>query len=208
MLCLMRLINKFKYLYAFILILFTLLYAFLKPEPKLNYLLIEAASKELFDQNLKNITYRINPPNNRVSLGESFFIKDNENWYQIIQLSFWRKEFLNLDFLNSQLNINDINVKSISSNNYALGRIQGEEIVYSCMKNSNNFNYWISSGKVVDSFDINHWKKVYIDNLNLVFYSFKPRNYECYVVITTNLNFFENSGFDINKKIFNKFIYE
>ena len=208
MLCLMRLINKFKYLYAFILILFTLLYAFLKPEPKLNYLLIEGASKELFDQSPNNDTYSINPPNNKVSVGESFFIKDNENWYQIIQLSFWRKEFLNLDFLNSQLNISDINFKSISSNNYALGRLKEEEIVYSCMKNSKNFNYRIPSGRVVDSLDINHWKKVYLDNLNLVFYSFKPRNYECYVVITTNLNFFENSGFEINKKIFNKFIYE
>ena len=76
------------------------------------------------------------------------------------------------------------------------------------MKNSTNFNYGNSSGRVVESLDINHWKNVYFDNLNLVFSSFKPRNYECYVVITTNLNFFENSGFEINKKIFNKFIYE
>ena len=204
----MRLINKFKFLYAFILILFTVFYALLKPKPKSNYLLVEGASKELFGHNSKIDLYTINPPNNKISVGESFFIKDNENWYQIIQLSFWRKEYFNLDFLNSQLNISDINVKSVSSNNYALGRLKGEEIVYSCMKNSNNFNYGISSGRVVDSFEINHWKKVYLDNLNLVFYSFKPRNYECYVVLTTDINFFENSGFDINKKIFNKFIYE
>ena len=204
----MRLINKFKYLYAFILILFTIFYAFLKPKPKLNYLHIDGASNELFDQNPRNDIYSINPPNNRVSVGENFFIKDNENWYQIIQLSFWRKEFLNLDFLNSQLNISDINLKRIRSNNYALGILKGEEIVYSCMKNSTNFNYGNSSGRAVESLDINHWKNVYFDNLNLVFYSFKPRNYECYVVITTNLNFFENSGFEINKKIFNKFIYE
>ena len=85
----------------------------------------------------------INPPTNKVNVGKSFLIKDNENWYQVIQLSFWRKEYLNLDFLNSQLNITDINVKSINSNNYALGTLQGEEIVYSCMKNSNEFNYKI-----------------------------------------------------------------
>ena len=51
----------------------------------------------------------------------------------------------------------------------------------------NEFNYSIPK-KAVDSFDINYWMDVYIKNLNLVFYSFKPRNYECYVVLTTNLN--------------------
>ena len=127
----MRLINKFKFLYAFILILFTVFYALLKPKPKSNYLLVEGASKVLFGDNSKIYSYTINPPNNKISVGESFFIKDNENWYQIIQLSFWRKEYFNLDFLNSQLNISDINVKSVSSNNYALGRLKGEEIVLS-----------------------------------------------------------------------------
>jgi len=204
----MRLINQSRYLYAFILILFTVSYVLLKPKPKLNYLFIKGASKGLFNHNSKQDTYNINPPNNRVSVGESFFIKDNENWYQIIQLSFWRKEHLNLNFLNRHLNISDIKVKSVSTNDYALGRFKGEEIAYSCMKNSNNFNYGISSERVVDSLDINHWKKVYLDNLNLVFYSFKPRNYECYVVLTTNINFFEDSDYTINQKIFNKFIYE
>ena len=75
------------------------------------------------------------------------------------------------------------------------------------MKNSNKFKYNIPE-KIVDSFNIKYWVKVYLNNLNLVFYSFKPRNYECYVVITSNTNFFENSDFEINKKIFKKFIYE
>ena len=56
------------------------------------------------------------------------------------------------------------------------------------MKNSNEFNY-IPPEKIVDSFDINHWLKVYINNLNLVFYSFRPKNYECYLVLTNNINF-------------------
>ena len=75
------------------------------------------------------------------------------------------------------------------------------------MKNSNEFYYRIPI-KVADSFDINYWKNIYIHNLNLIFYSFKPKNYECYVVITTNTNFFKHSDFEINKKIFDKFIYE
>ena len=35
----------------------------------------------------------INPPNNKVSVGESFFIKDNENWYQIVQLHLEKFKF-------------------------------------------------------------------------------------------------------------------
>ena len=76
------------------------------------------------------------------------------------------------------------------------------------MENSGNFHYSILPGKAVDSLDFLHWKKVFMNNLNLVFYSFKPRNYECYVVITSNTNFFKNSDFEINKKIFDKFSYK
>ena len=75
------------------------------------------------------------------------------------------------------------------------------------MNSINKFNYKIPIKKV-KSFDINHWRKVYFKNLNSVFYSFKPENYECYVVITNKTSFFENSEFEINKKIFNKFLYK
>ena len=76
------------------------------------------------------------------------------------------------------------------------------------MKNANEFYYSIFHGIIKDSLDINHWIKEYIKNLNFIFYSFRPRNYECYLVLTPNTNFFENSEFEINKKIFKKFIYE
>ena len=204
----MKLISKFKYLHVFILTLFAVFFVFFRPRPKLKSLLIKGSNTELSNQNTKMNIYKVIPPTNKISVGKSFLLKDNENWYQIIQLSFWREDYLNLEFLNKQLNIKDINIQSIKSNNYALGTFHGEEIAFSCMKNSDEFQYSSIWGKVPESLDIFHWKKVYIYNLNLLFYSFKPRNYECYVVITPNTNFFKNSRFEINKKIFNNFIYE
>ena len=203
----MRLVNKFKYIYGFSLIFYAIFFVFFRPRPKLNSFSVKESDSKISNYKTKNDINIINPPTNKVNVGKSFSIKDNENWYQVIQLSFWGREYLNLDFLNNQLKITNINVKSINSNNYALGTLQGKEVVYSCMKNSNKFNYNIPE-KIVDSFNIKYWVKVYLNNLNLVFYSFKPRNYECYVVITSNINFFENSDFEINKNIFNKFIYE
>jgi len=204
----MRLISKFKYLYLFILTIYAVFFVFFRPIPKLKSLLIKGSNTELSKQNAKNNMYDVISPTNKISVGKSFLLKDNKYWYQIIQLSFWREDYLNLQFLNKQLNINGINIQTIKSNNYALGTFHGEEIAFSCMKNSDEFQYSSSLRKVPESLDINHWKKVYIYNLKLVFYSFKPRNYECYVVITPNTNFFENSKFEINKKIFNNFIYE
>ena len=204
----MLLVSKVKYLYLLVLIFYSFFFVCFRPRPKLSSLFIMGSNPELFSYSTKKNKYNLIPPGNNISVGKSFLLKDNENWYQIIQLSFWGKEYLNLQFLNKQLNITDINIKSIKSNNYALGKFEGEDIVYSCMKNSNDFKYSFTWGKVVESLDIDHWIKVYIHNLNLVFYSFKPRNYECYVVITPNTNFFENSEFEINKKIFDNFIYE
>ena len=188
----MRLTKKVIYLHALILILYTLIYVFFKPRPKLKSFFIKSSDPVLFNHITKNNTFKIKSPNNKINLRKNFFIKDNENWYQVIQLSFWRKEFLSLDFLNTQLNITDINVKSIDSNNYAVGKFQRELIAYSCMENSIQFNYNIPINKV-KSFDLNHWRKVYIKNLNFVFFSFKPENHECYLVLTPNINFFENS---------------
>ena len=203
----MRLIIKFKFLYVLILIFYGFFLVFLRPRPKLNSFFVKESDSKISNYKTKNDINIINPPTNKVNVGKSFSIKDNENWFQVIQLSFWREEYLNLDFLNNQLKITDINVKSINNNNYASGKFQGEDIVYSCMKNLIKFQYSIPE-KIVDSFNIKHWVKVYLNNLNFVFYSFKPRNYECYVVITSNTNFFENSDFEINKKIFKKFIYD
>ena len=203
-----RLVSKVKYLYVLILIFYTFFFAFYRPRPKLSSLFIKGSNSEFLNHNTKKNKYNVIPPSNNISLGKSFLIKDNKNWYYVIQLSFWRKEYLNLNFLRSQLKITDLKVKSINGNNYASGTLQGEEIVYSCMKNSSEFYYSSSHGIVLDSLDIKHWIKVYIKNLNFVFYSFKPKNYECYVVLTQDKNFFENSKFEINKKIFNNFNYE
>ena len=204
----MLLVSKVKYLYLLVLIFYTIIFVFFRPRPKLSSLFIKGSKLELLNHNKKSNKYNVVHPTNNISVGKIFLLKDNKNWYQIIQLSLWRKEYLDLQFLNNQLNIKDVDIKSIKNNNYALGTLEGEEIVYSCMKNSNEFQYSSSWGKVVDSLDIDYWLKVYIHNLNLVFYSFKPKNYECYVVITSNTNFFKNSKFEINKKIFNNFIYE
>ena len=53
------------------------------------------------------------------------------------------KKYLSLNFLNNQLKIFDIDLKITNNNNYVLGTLQGEKIVYSCIKNSNEFNYII-----------------------------------------------------------------
>ena len=201
--------SKVTYLYALILIFYAFFYVFLRPRPKLNSFFVKGSNTEFNNHNTKNKVNIFNPPTNKVSVGKTFLIKGDNSWYQVIQISFWRKDYFNLGFLNNQLKITDIEVNSISNNkNYAIGTLQGEKIAYSCMENSNNFNYRIPPPKAVDSFDINHWRKVYIKNLNLVFYSFKPKNYECYVVLTPNISFFEDSDYTINQKIFNKFIYE
>ena len=202
----MSLIKKIKYLYLLLIFVFSVLYVFSRPRPKLKSLYIDENSAE-FNHNSKINIKSLEHPNNKVSIGYIFSIKENDSWYQVIQLSFWRKEYLNLQFLDDQLNITNVDLRIINDNNYAAGTFQGQDIVYSCMKDSGSFNYRLSKPKVVDSFDFNHWKKIYINNLDLVFYSFKPKNYECYVVLTSDTNFFENSAFEINKKIFNKFIY-
>ena len=203
----MSLIKKIKYLYLLLIFVFSVLYVFSRPRPKLNSLYIDENSAEVNHNSKINIK-SLDHPNNKVSIGYIFSINENDSWYKVIQLSFWRKEYLNLQFLNDQLNITNVDLRFINDNNYATGTFQGQDIVYSCMKDSGSFNYRLSKPKVVDSFDINHWKKIYINNLDLVFYSFKPKNYECYVVLTSDTNFFENSVFEINKKIFKKFIYK
>ena len=125
----MRSTSKVAYLYALILILYPFFYIFLRPRPQLRSFFVKGSNTEFNNHNTKNNINIFNPPSNKVNVGKSFFIKDNENWYRIIQFSFWGKEYLNLDFLNNQLNITDINIKRIKNNNYALGKVQEKEIV-------------------------------------------------------------------------------
>ena len=76
------------------------------------------------------------------------------------------------------------------------------------MKEPNTFYYDVNYKKIPKANDLNHWRKVFIKNLKDVAYSYKARNYECLLIITTNIKFFENSEKKINEKIYKKFIYD
>ena len=76
------------------------------------------------------------------------------------------------------------------------------------MQNEKKFNYTFIPEKITKANDLNHWLRTFIKNINFVFYSFKPINYECMLVITSNTELFESSEKKIKEIIFSKFIYE
>ena len=49
-----------------------------------------------------------------------FMHPGDDNWYEIRQVSFWRRDYAKIDFVEKQLNINDLNIKkSLYDNNLA-----------------------------------------------------------------------------------------
>ena len=67
--------------------------------------------------------------------------------------------------------------------------MKNENITYACMENSKNFHHNYARKNYPNANDFKYWIKVFIKNINFVFYAFKPFNYECLLVITSNLNF-------------------
>ena len=75
----MRLIIKFKFIYVLILIFYGFFLVFLRPRPKLNSFSVKESDSKISNYKTKNDMYIINPPTNKVNVGKSFSIKDNEN---------------------------------------------------------------------------------------------------------------------------------
>ena len=204
----MKLSNGIKFLYIFTLISFTFVFFKFKAKPNLKE--INLIQKNLEAKNSNPIINKniLNSLDNRVNVGKSFLFIDDKYWYQVIQLSFWRREYLEFNLIEKKLDINNVKVKNLSNNNFALGTFKNKNIAYACMQNAVKFNYNFAQEKIMEADDFDYWIRVFLRNLNWIFYSFKPNNYECLLVITPNLEFFKSPDSQINKIIFKKFNYE
>jgi len=197
-----------KFLYIFALIASTLVFFKFKAKPNLKEIYFSQSNLESYNSD-KIISKKIlNSLDNRVNVGKSFLFIDDKYWYQVIQLSFWRREYLKFKLIEKKLEINNVKVKKLSNSNFALGTFKNKNVTYACMQNAVKFHYNFPSEKIMEADDFDHWIRVFLRNLNWIFYSYKPNNYECLLVITPNLEFFKSPGSEINKIIFNKFNYE
>ena len=61
--------------------------------------------------------------------------------------------------------------------------------------------------KIQKASDFDYWMKVFKKNIKFVVYAFKPSNYQCMLVITSDREFFKNPEQKRNKIIFSKFYY-
>jgi hypothetical protein len=197
-----------KFLYLFALISFIFVFFKFKAKPKLKeiYLTHRNLESNKSDQIIKK--NNLNSLDNRVNVGKSFLINDNKYWYQVIQLSFWRREYLQLNTIEKKLEINNVKIKKYSNNNFAFGTVKNKNVTYACMQNATKFNYNFSPEENISAYDLDYWKRVILRNLNFIFYSFKPNNYECLLVITPNLDFFKSPESEMKNIIFEKFNYD
>ena len=196
-----------NYLYVFSLFIFIFIHTFLKPKPNFNEISLKYKSSDLVNEDLKKNLNVLNSPDRRFNIGNNFFINDGENWYVISQFSFWDKRFLQLGFIDKQLKIINLEVKKKGNSNYALATYNNENVAYACIEDSKNFFYDIYHDYIPEAKDINHWKKVFLRNIKTVIFLFKPKNYECFFVLTSNIKFFEGADQEINNLIFEKFNY-
>ena len=75
------------------------------------------------------------------------------------------------------------------------------------MKNSNKFFYNISQNNYNNANYLNYWTKKYMENIRNLIFKFKPTNYECLLVITSNNEFFEVGQEAARNSLINKFTY-
>ena len=94
----------------------------------------------------------------------------------------------------------------VNNNNYALGTFKNEKIVYACLDRSDNFYYDFLHDEVRRAGDLKYWKGIFIKEIKHAIFSFKPNNYECLLVFTSNKDFFKDSEEEKRNLIFNKII--
>ncbi|MCQ9203173.1 MAG: hypothetical protein JJ845_001615 [Prochlorococcus marinus CUG1436] len=175
-----------------------------KAKPDLKQISLSNSNLESYNNKKKVYFNNLSSPDNRINVGKSFLINKDKYWYELIQLSFWRNDFFQLEFVEKQLQIKKIKNKKLNDNNYALGTFRNENISYACMENSKTFHHNKENDEIPSSIDFNYWIKVFKKNINFVFYAFKPFNYECILVLTSDQKFFERPETKINKIIFSK----
>ena len=204
-------IKSYKKRYSFfllIIVIFLSLNFFYKPRPKLSKIFLKVQYTNLLDKyNSEHAVIDINSNDNRVTIGEPYYLMDKTDWYQVNLLSFWRKEYLNLFLVDQKLKNDDFKIKIINNNNYAQLTHNNKNIVYACIDDPENFYYQFNYNNIKDTSDFNYWKQVFINNIKLIFNYFKPINYECLLVITSDIDLFEKGEEEINEKIFGKFIF-
>ena len=198
-----------KNIYILLIVFFTFTYINYREKPSIKKLtLVRNSSDEQPVINSPQYLKTLMPLDNRLNVGKSFLLHYEDYWYSVYQLSFWRREYAELYFLQDKLGIKDPEIRNFKNNNYAFGIFEDKRIAHACIENANMFFYDISFGKVPNANNLKHWIEVFIKNINYILYAFKPSNYECLLVITPNLKFFEYSEKEINKIIFSQFIYE
>jgi len=195
----------FRYFYILCLILFSIFFIGNKEKSGLRKIFINDINSNLYSLNKEKNFLDFKSLDNRVSVGKIFFLKDDNYWYQISLLTLWSEDFLdlkNLDkfFFNTK-------IKFVDDSNYGLRNINNEDIVYACMKNSNKFFYQMSENRFNNPTDLNYWKKIYIKNIINVIFKFKPTNYECLLVLTSNKEFFNVGQEAARNSLMNKITY-
>jgi len=205
---LVKLSSVIRYLYICSLILFPFIFLKFKAKPYLKEITLKENNLELHDNKSKINFNTLIAPDNRINIGKTFLINDEKYWYHITQISFWREEYFHLNFLEKQLEINNLKIHKLGNNNFAFGTYLNNEVTYACLQNPKEFHHNFKKEKIINANDLDYWLKEFKQNINFVFYAFKPSNYECLIVITPNLQFFENTESEINNKIFSKFIYD
>ena len=192
-------------LYLVILILFFLLQFFFKVKPRLRLLNFNLNNFENYSIDSENNLINLQSFDSRVNVGETLSFRDKRYWYKVALLSFWKKEYLNLNLLKKSFVDHDLKIKNVKSSNYALANHNNGKFVYACLDSPNDFYYDFYYKKVPRSNDFNHWKKVYINNIDKTVNKFKPSNYECLLIISSDKNFFKDSGNLIRNLIFSRY---
>ena len=204
----MNLSSGIRFLNFLSLIIFAFIFFNYKVNPDLKEIFLDENIADLYGSDSGKYSSGLISPDKRVNVGKEYYFKYDKNWYQLIHLSFWRKEYLNLIFVNKQLKIKSEEIKYLDKNNFAFGTMKNDNVAYACMQNEKKFHYTNIPENIIHADDLNHWFRTFIKNINFVFYSFKPSDYECLLVITSNTKFFESSDKKINEIIFSKFSYE
>ena len=199
--------SKINYLFLFSIVIFSIFYFYYKPKPKLSNIVLKDEISILNSGIFENGLIDYGTTDNRVNIGKYYFFRDNIHWYHVNHLSFWSNESLDLNLIDKLSKNKNFEIKNLDSNNYAQVTYKGEKVVYACIKRTGDFYYKFNHKNIIRTTDFYYWKKIFIHNIMLVFNSFKPRNSECLLVITSNINLFEKEENKIKKLILNKFIY-
>ena len=197
----------FRYFFIMCLILFAIFFTNNKDKYRTRKIGINYNNSNLYRLNPVKKPFDFESSDSRVRLGKTFLIKDDNYWYQIYLLTFWREEFLNLGIIDDFFSNNKTKIKIVDASNYGLRHLNNDKIVYACLKDANKFYYHISHSKFLDSSDYDYWKKIYMKNIRSLIYKFKPTNYECLLVITSNKEFFEVGQKDARNLLLDKFTY-